>query len=152
MGSRSSATSSQSGDVVIEVLARYDVELRNEDDVILGRRRVRELAQARGFDSFAIAAITTVTSELARNVEVHGGGGKLVIEELRDGDRVGFRLGFIDDGPGIADIPRAMSGGNSTVRTLGLGLSGSKRLVDQFELVSAPGKGTTVTVTKWKRF
>ena len=152
MGSRSSATSYRSGDVVIEVIGRSEVELRNEDDVIVGRRRVRELAQARGFDSFAIAAITTVTSELARNVEVHGGGGKLTIEELRDGDRVGFRLAFSDTGPGIADIPRAMSGGNSTVRTLGLGLSGSKRLVDQFELVSAPGKGTTVTVTKWKRF
>lgn len=152
MASRSSATWYRSGDAVIEVVAHHEVELRNEDDVILGRRRVRELAQARGFDSFAIAAITTVTSELARNVEVHGGGGKLVIEEVSDGARIGYRLTFIDSGPGIADIPRAMSGGQSTVRTLGLGLSGSKRLVDQFELVSAPGKGTTVTVTKWKRF
>ena len=128
------------------------LRLETEDDVVLVRRRVRELAERARFDTFAIAAITTATSELARNVIVHGLGGTARVEEISDGVRAGIRISFEDRGPGIPDIQRVMAGGYSTARSMGLGLSGSKRLVDAFELESKVGEGTRVTVTKWKRF
>jgi serine/threonine-protein kinase RsbT len=108
--------------------------------------------EARKFDTFATAAITTATSELARNVVAHAGGGSARIEEVSDGVRVGIRIVFEDAGPGIADVPRVLQGGFSTARSMGLGVSGSKRLVDDFALESTLGKGTTVTIAKWKRF
>lgn len=138
--------------MVEEVLATHAMRLATEDDVLSVRRLVREIAQARKFDTFAVAAITTATSELARNVIVHGKGGNATIEEVSDGLRAGIRIAFHDTGPGIEDIPRVMSGGYSTARSMGLGLSGSKRLVDAFDLFSKVGEGTRVTVTKWKRF
>lgn len=138
--------------MVEEVLATHDMKLTTEDDVMLVRRRVREIAQIRKFDTFAVAAITTATSELARNVIVHGSGGTATIEEVSDGPRAGIRIAFIDQGPGIPDIQRVLQGGYSTARSMGLGLSGSKRLVDEFDLKSQVGAGTRVTVTKWKRF
>jgi serine/threonine-protein kinase RsbT len=138
--------------MVEEVLARHDMPLATEDDVMLVRRRVREIAETRKFDTFAVAAITTATSELARNVIVHGAGGSATIQEVSDGPRAGIRISFIDQGPGIPDIQRVLQGGYSTARSMGLGLSGSKRLVDEFNLESKVGAGTCVTVTKWKRF
>lgn len=135
-----------------EVLATHEMALVTEDDIIAVRRRVKEIAELRKFDTFAIAAITTATSELARNVIVHGHGGSATIEEIAEGPRAGVRIAFVDTGPGIPDVARVMSGGYSTARSMGLGLSGSKRLVDAFELVSKVGEGTRVTVTKWKRF
>jgi serine/threonine-protein kinase RsbT len=123
-----------------------------EDDIVLVRRRVRTLAQERGFDAFAVAAITTAASELARNVWAHARKGQAEIEVLLEGGRAGLRLRFGDEGPGIAALDRALAGGYSTARSLGLGLSGSKRLVDEFDIQTAPGKGTTVTVVKWARF
>jgi serine/threonine-protein kinase RsbT len=137
---------------MVEILAKHAMKLEAEDDIIAVRRRVKEIAEQRKFDTFAIAAITTATSELARNVIVHGKGGSASIEEVSDGIRTGISIEFVDQGPGIADIPRVMSGGFSTARSMGLGLSGSKRLVDAFELESKAGEGTRVTVTKWKRF
>jgi serine/threonine-protein kinase RsbT len=134
------------------VLATHEMRLTTEDDILLLRKRVREIAQHRKFDTFAIAAIMTATSELGRNVLVHGGGGKATIDEVSDGVRMGIRILFMDSGPGIPDIPRVMAGGYSTARSMGLGLSGSKRLVDAFELAAEPGHGTRVTITKWKRF
>jgi serine/threonine-protein kinase RsbT len=133
-------------------VAVQEMKIDCEDDVITVRRCVRELAQKRGFDAFATAAITTATSELTRNVVVHAGSGQVQIEELHDGHRAGLRLVFSDRGPGIPDLPRAMSGGASTARSLGLGLSGSKRLVDEFDIQTEVGKGTKVTVIKWTRF
>lgn len=123
-----------------------------EDDVVLVRRRARELAQKRGFDPFATAAVTTATSELTRNVIMHAGHGAAVIEEVEDGRRVGLRLTFRDQGPGIPDINRVMVGGYSTSRSLGLGLSGSRRLVDEFKIESEIGRGTCICITKWARF
>ena len=138
---------------MLEVLATQTMQLVTEDDIMLVRRRVKELAQQRKFDTFAIAAITTATSELARNVIVHGGGGGATIDVVSDGVRSGIRIVFVDSGPGIADVARVLSGGYSTARSMGLGLSGSKRLVDEFELDSkVGGEGTRVRVTKWKRF
>ena len=128
------------------------IPIRTEDDVLVLRKRVREIAEQRKFDNFAIAAITTATSELARNVLVHGGGGEALVEEVAFGPRAGIRIAFIDHGPGIPDIERVLVGGYSTARSMGLGLSGSKRLVDEFDLESKVGQGTRVTVTKWKRF
>ncbi len=134
----------------VESSAEYPIV--READVIDVRRRVRKLAQERGFDTFATAALTTGASELARNAWVHGGGGEARVEEVADGLRRGVRLTFRDRGPGIADIERVLAGGFSTIRSLGLGLSGTRRLVDEFEIDSSPGRGTVVVVTKWTRF
>jgi serine/threonine-protein kinase RsbT len=128
------------------------LKIGSEDDVVLVRRRVRELAQQRGFDAFATAAITTATSELTRNVFVHAGAGTVTIEEISDGRRRGLRLTFEDRGPGIPDVARVLAGGYSTAKSLGLGLSGSRRLVDEFNLETEPGKGTRITVAKWTRY
>jgi serine/threonine-protein kinase RsbT len=126
------------------------MRIDTEDDVILVRRAVRELAQTHGFDVFASAALTTAASELTRNVWVHAGKGVAILEELTDDERRGVRVTFVDQGPGIADIPRVMEGGYSTARSMGMGLSGSRRLVDHFELRSTVGAGTTVEIVKWK--
>ena len=136
----------------VEVLRRHEMPIEAEDDVVLVRRKVKQLAQARGFDAFASAAVTTATSEITRNVWVHAGRGRAVIEEISDGAHEGLRIAFLDEGPGIADLQRALAGGYSTARSMGLGLSGSKRLVDEFEIASEPGRGTTVRMTKWTRF
>lgn len=128
------------------------MRIDSEEDIIAVRRYVRDFAEARKFDSFATAAMTTAASELARNVLVHGGKGVAEVSEVTDGYRVGIKLVFEDKGPGIADLARALAGGNSTARTMGLGLSGSKRLVDEFDIDTKVGAGTKVTVTKWKRY
>ena len=135
-----------------QVLSRIEMPIASEDDVVIVRRKVRALAQARGFDAFALAALTTATSELTRNVWVHAGHGQAIVEELTDGHRLGVRVEFRDDGPGIEDVARALAGGYSTAKTMGLGLSGSRRLVDEFVLESTPGKGTMVRFVKWTRF
>jgi serine/threonine-protein kinase RsbT len=133
-----------------EAAERFSI--RTESDIALVRHRVRDVAQELGFDAFATAAITTAASELARNVWTHAQGGNSSIERLVDGRRRGIRLEFRDQGPGIPDLPRVLAGGYSTARSLGLGLSGSRRLVDEFHIESSPGHGTLVQVTKWARF
>ena len=138
--------------MVARVLTRQEMKLESEDDVVLVRRAVRALADARGFDSFAAAALTTAVTELGRNVWVHAQRGTVTLEELLEGERPGIRVEFRDEGPGIPDIEWAMAGGHSTASSLGLGLSGSRRLVDEFQLESRPGQGTTVRITKWKRY
>jgi serine/threonine-protein kinase RsbT len=134
------------------IVASRTMKIACEDDVVLVRRAARELAHARGFDAFATAAVTTAASELARNCWTHAGGGKALIQEVMEGDRPGLLMRFEDRGPGIADLDRALAGGNSTVRSLGLGLAGSRRLVDDFDIQTVVGAGTTVTVVKWARF
>ena len=139
--------------MTLRVMARRELAIATEADVVLVRHAVRQIARANGFDAFATAAITTATSELTRNALVHGGGGAAVVEEVVDGEdgRAGLRLTFCDSGPGITDLERALAGGHSTSRTLGLGLSGSRRLVDTCDIETAPGAGTTVVVVKWVR-
>ncbi len=132
------------------VIGSHELAIRNEEDIVLVRRKVRALAQARKLDAFAVAALTTATSELTRNVWVHGGGGSALLEELADGMRYGVRATFVDQGPGVSDLDRALAGGFSTTNTMGLGLSGSRRLVDTFSIETGPG-GTRVQIEKWGR-
>lgn len=138
--------------MAVEVLSREMLPIRSEDDIVLVRRRVRAIAGEQKLDSFATAAVTTATSELTRNVFVHGGGGEATIEQVRESGRIGMRVTFTDNGPGIADIERVLRGGYSTAKSMGLGLSGSKRLVDELYIESQVGRGTTVTFLKWKPF
>ena len=120
-----------------------------EDDIALVRLKVRDMAKACNFDVFLSAAVTTAASELARNVWVHAGKGRAIVERVSDGSRHGVRVEFDDDGPGIDNIERVLAGGYSTANSLGLGLSGSRRLVDDFFIDSAPGRGTRVKFVKW---
>jgi serine/threonine-protein kinase RsbT len=136
----------------VDVLRRHEMPIESEDDVVVVRRKVKQLAMARGFDAFASAAVTTAASEITRNVWLHAGRGKAIVEEITDGVRHGLRLEFRDEGPGIADVARVLAGGYSTARSLGLGVSGSRRLVDDFEIVSAERRGTIVRMVKWTRF
>ncbi|HZU83941.1 MAG TPA: anti-sigma regulatory factor [Polyangiaceae bacterium] len=134
------------------VLERYDMRIDTEDDIILVRRKVRDIAQSCRFDVFAASAVTTAASELARNVWTHAGRGVARIEKVTDDMRMGVRADFEDQGPGIADVTRALAGGYSTANSMGLGLSGSRRLVDEFSIESTPGRGTRVTFVKWAPF
>jgi len=131
---------------------RHEMRIESEDDITLVRRKVRDLAATCHFDIFLGAAVTTAASELARNVWVHAGHGVAVIERLTDDVRQGVRVEFRDEGPGIADLDRVLAGGYSTANSMGLGLSGSRRLVDEFSIDSAPGRGTRVTFVKWTPF
>jgi len=108
------------------------VPLDGSDDVIRARHRVRDRAAALGFDLVAQTKLVTATSELARNTHLHGGGGELTITEVEDAGRRGLRLEFTDTGPGIADVELALTDGWTSSGGLGLGLSGTRRLVDRF--------------------
>lgn len=126
------------------------LSLQTSDDVVLVRQAVRRLSLELGFSLVDQTKIVTAASELARNTIQHGGGGQAQLEMVIDGARRGLRLTCLDQGPGIADIPRAMTDGFSTGGGLGLGLSGARRLAHEFTLTSNPGLGTTVTIIRWK--
>jgi serine/threonine-protein kinase RsbT len=116
------------------------------------RQQVRTVAAENGFSLVDQTKLVTAASELARNTLVHGGGGTAQVEVVKSTTgRAGVKLHFTDEGPGIADIGLALTDGWTSGGGLGLGLSGSRRLVDEFELNSAPGTGTTVMVVKWSR-
>ena len=133
------------------LLQKADVlPLRCDDDVVRARQIVRDKATKLGFSLIDQTKVITAASELARNTVLHGGGGTLTLETLRNDARVGLRLVFEDQGPGIADVELALRDGYTTKRGLGLGLSGSRRLVNEFEIQSTPGTGTRVCVTRWK--
>jgi serine/threonine-protein kinase RsbT len=121
-----------------------------EIDVIPFRNRLKEYAVKIGMGLVNQTKIITAASELARNMLKYANGGKVVIEVITKGRENGIRLTFKDQGPGIADISQAMKDGFSTGKSLGLGLPGTKRLVSDFQIESEVGKGTTVTVIKWK--
>jgi serine/threonine-protein kinase RsbT len=124
--------------------------LTTSDHIVIVRQAVRQRAIEIGFSLVDQTKIVTAASELARNAIQHGGGGQATIETVTDGSRRGLRLTFEDNGPGIADIEQAMREGFSTGGGLGLGLSGAKRLTNEFSIASAPGKGTRVIITRWK--
>ena len=129
----------------------WEIRIDKEADIVEVRQRARELAKECGFDQFAVAALTTAASELSRNVWVHAQRGMARITVLRSGSRIGLELQFVDQGPGIAELDRALAGGFSTAKSLGLGLSGTRRLVDEFNIDTGPGRGTKVVVRKWKK-
>ncbi|UPG86416.1 anti-sigma regulatory factor [Luteibacter aegosomatis] len=123
--------------------------VRTEQDVVLARQQVRKLAVACGLRLVDQTKLVTAASELARNTVIYGGGGDMDWETLEDGARKGLRLVFRDEGPGISDMKLAMTDGWTSGGGLGLGLTGARRLVDEFSLESAPGSGTRVTICKW---
>jgi serine/threonine-protein kinase RsbT len=125
------------------------VPVRTEPDVVAVRRRVREIAAQLGLSLVDQTKIITAASELARNTVIYGGGGSMQVETL-NGPRTGLRLTFEDKGPGIPDVELALRDGFTTGSGLGLGLGGSKRLVNEFEIYSRPGEGTRITITRWK--
>lgn len=126
--------------------------LRSDEDVVRLRQLVREQMVAAGFSLIDQTKIVTASSELARNTLRYGGGGEARVVQLSNGMRRGLALEFIDEGPGIPDIELALRDGYTTGGGMGLGLSGAKRLSDEFEIESAPGAGTTVKIRKWKPF
>ena len=129
-----------------------DLPLRSGEDVVHLRQMVRERAIAVGLSLVDQTKIVTAASELGRNTVQYGGGGTARIAIVANGTRRGVRLEFTDEGPGIPDIAKAMQDGYTTGGGLGLGLSGAKRLSDQFEIDSKPGAGTRVSILRWKPF
>ena len=129
-----------------------ELPIRTGDDVVRVRQQVRVVAAASGLSLVDQTKVVTAASELARNALGYGGGGLARVEVVTSGNgRKGIRIGFIDEGPGIADVDMALTDGWSSGDGLGLGLSGARRLVDEFELTSKPGSGTSVMVVKWSR-
>jgi serine/threonine-protein kinase RsbT len=126
------------------------LEIRSSEDVVRVRQAVRALALKCGLSLVDQTKIVTAASELARNTLDYGGGGTITLESVMNGTRAGVRLTFEDQGPGIPDINLALKDGWTTGSGLGLGLSGAKRLSNEFDLRSKPGEGTCVTVTRWK--
>lgn len=123
--------------------------VRIEQDVVLARQLVRKLAQEAGLRLVDQTKLVTAVSELARNTVVYGGGGDMDWEVLEDLPRIGVRLVFRDEGPGIPDLKLALTDGWTSGGGLGLGLTGARRLVDEFELESTVGVGTRISITRW---
>ena len=128
------------------------VPLRADEDVVRMRQVLRECLVSIGFSLIEQTKMITAASELGRNTLRYGGGGEAHIEKVNDGGRRGVILSFIDQGPGIEDVSLALKDGYTTGNGMGLGLGGARRLADDFELITAPGQGTTVRIAKWKLF
>jgi serine/threonine-protein kinase RsbT len=129
-----------------------ELPIRTGDDVVRVRQQVRAVAAGSGLSLVDQTKLVTAASELARNALVHGGGGTARVDVVTSGTgKPGVRIGFTDDGPGIADVDQALTDGWTSGGGLGLGLSGARRLVDEFELNTKPGSGTSVVVVKWSR-
>jgi serine/threonine-protein kinase RsbT len=127
------------------------MEIRTPEQLSIARRLVLDWASRLDFSVVDRTKFVTAASEIGRNTLTHGKGGSMRITELQRDGKTGLQLVFEDQGPGIADVERAMKDGYSTANSMGLGLGGTRRLVNEFELHSEPGKGTKVTVTQWKR-
>ncbi len=129
-----------------------ELPITSGDDVVRVRQHVRKAAASRGLSLVDQTKLVTAASELARNALIHGGGGTARVEAAQSvTGRAGIRITFSDQGPGIPDVDLALTDGWTTGDGLGLGLSGARRLVDEFELISKPGSGTSVMVAKWSR-
>lgn len=128
------------------------IPLRADEDVVRMRQVLRECLVSIGFSLIEQTKMITAASELGRNTLRYGGGGEAHIELMTAGGRRGVVLSFIDQGPGIADVDLALTDGYTTGNGMGLGLGGARRLADDFELITAPGQGTTVRIAKWKLF
>jgi serine/threonine-protein kinase RsbT len=132
------------------VLLSEQKPIETSEDVVVIRQAVRQRAIELGFNLVDQTKIVTAASELARNTLQYGGGGTLVLEGVQDAGRKGLRLTFEDHGPGIPDIELAMKDGYTTGNGLGLGLSGARRLSNDFTIDSRPGEGTRVTIVRWR--
>ena len=132
-------------------LTEGQVAIKTETDIVLARRQVRDAAAQLGFGVTDVTRIVTAASELARNTFKYAGEGVMRWRRVERPGQPGLELQFIDRGPGIADINLAMQEGYSTSKGLGLGLPGVKRLMDEMDIQSEPGKGTTVTLKKWRK-
>jgi serine/threonine-protein kinase RsbT len=128
-----------------------EIALKTGEDVVRLRQMVRERAVAVGFSLVDQTKVVTAASELGRNTIQYGGGGHARVTLVESGSRRGLRLEFIDKGPGIVDVGLALTDGYTTGNGLGLGLSGAKRLSDEFDIQTAPGQGTHVTIVRWKQ-
>lgn len=144
MGHESFSARISSGDTIV-------LPLKTDEDVVRLRKQVRDDLVALGFSLIEQTKMVTAASELARNTLRYGGGGEANVIRRHEGDRTGVELHFIDNGPGIEDLELAMTDGYTSGGGLGLGLSGAKRLADEFHIDTAPGNGTTVKIAKWKR-
>jgi serine/threonine-protein kinase RsbT len=143
MTSASSQVDAEGADLVVPI--------RAEVDVVFARQEARRLAADLHFSGAELTLIATVISEVARNIVAYAGKGEIALRIVQQGHRRGLRVIARDKGPGIPDIELAMQDGYSTSRSLGLGLPGSKRMMDEFSLISEVGKGTEITMTKWER-
>lgn len=134
-----------------QIITRSEIlPIRTQIDLVHVRQRVRTWLSEERFTLIDQTKIVTAASELARNALEHGGGGEMEMSLLAVGARKGIRLKFSDQGPGIADVAMALRDGYTTAGGMGLGLSGSRRLMSEFDIQSSPGSGTVVTVTRWK--
>jgi serine/threonine-protein kinase RsbT len=134
----------------VVVMSTVEVGLRSDQEIVKLRQIVRDVAIAQGLSLVDQTKFVTAASELARNTLLYGGGGDATFQVLLNGTRKGLKLTFVDKGQGIPDIERALQDGFTSGSGLGLGLGGARRLCDEFEIQSEPGKGTTVSITKWK--
>ena len=124
--------------------------LSTEHDIVMSRQTVRKLAQQINFSLVDQTKMITAASELSRNAVVYGGGGEMRWQVVSNGSKTGLRLAFEDKGPGIPDLALALTDGWTSGKGLGVGLSGSRRLVNEFDIRTAVGEGTCVTITRWK--
>ena len=132
------------------MLKTESISVTTSRDIVAVRHAVRRQAVKINLSLVDQTKIVTAASELARNMLIYGGGGEVTLEVLQEGVRHGLRVHFVDDGPGIPDIDLALRDGFTSGHGMGLGLGGAKHLVNEFNLESAPGKGTRVTITRWK--
>jgi serine/threonine-protein kinase RsbT len=134
----------------VEVIKDGSAPIQSSSDIVRVRQLVRDWAVALGFSLVDQTKIVTAASELARNALQHGGGGMVRLESLNNATRRGLRLTFSDQGAGIVDVEQALKDGYTTDNGMGLGLGGAKRLVNDFAIDSAPGRGTRVTIVRWR--
>jgi serine/threonine-protein kinase RsbT len=134
----------------VQIENSESVPIGSDDDIVKVRQRVRNLAVALGFSLVDQTKLVTAASELARNTLVYGQGGTVLLESVANQSRRGLRMTFEDQGPGIPDVQLALKDGYTTGGGLGLGLSGAKRLSQDFEIHSTPGQGTRVVIARWR--
>lgn len=134
----------------MSVLKSETHQVRSEGDIVLVRQVVRKWAIEIACSVVDQTKVVTAASELARNLLIYGGGGEVLLEQLQEGLRRGLRVSFIDQGPGIPDVDQALRDGFTSGKGMGLGLGGAKRLVNEFHIDTAVGKGTRIVITKWK--
>ena len=125
------------------------VRILSDDDIVTARQEGRRLSTELGFSSTDLTLIATAISEVARNIRLYAGEGEVALNLVQDGRRRGIVVVALDQGPGIPDVERAMEDGFSSGGSFGLGLPGARRLMDEFDIRSAPGDGVTVTMKKW---